>query len=123
MWREILPLTANGKINKRALPAPEGADRRQGATFVPPQTVLEELLVNVWKELLKLDRLGIHDIFFEIGAHSLLASQVVNRVQKVLELSIPLRTIFEYPTVEQFAKEVDRQLTPIFKENAEFMKR
>ena len=115
---EALPLTPNGKVDKRALPVPEMADRTQGMTYVAPRTALEELLVEVWQEVLKVDRIGIHDNFFELGGHSLLATRVIARLRNVLDLDIPLRTLFEQPTVEQLAQGLDTLLTAIFAEEA-----
>ena len=107
---EQLPLTLNGKIDRKALPAPNEADRTQGLTYVAPTTEVEELLVQLWQEVLKIDCIGIHDNFFELGGHSLLAMQVIARLRQGLELEIPLRTLFENPTVASFAKKIDTQL-------------
>ena len=115
---DALPLTPNGKVDRRALPAPAGDDRTQGMTYVAPRTVLEELLVEVWQEVLKVERIGIHDNFFELGGHSLLATRVIARLRNVLDLDIPLRTLFEQPTVEQLAQGLDTLLTAIFAEEA-----
>jgi acyl carrier protein len=115
---EAFPLTPNGKIDRKALPAPEAADRTRGTSYVAPRTVLEELLVEVWQEVLKVERIGIHDHFFEIGGHSLLATRVIARLRNVLDLDIPLRTLFEQPTVEQLAQGLDTRLTEIFAEEA-----
>ncbi len=114
---EIIPLTPNGKVDKRALPAPANADRTQGLTYVAPETVLEELLTTMWKDVLKLEKIGIHDNFFDLGGHSLLATQVMTRLRTVLELDIPLRTFFEHPTIQQLGQALDKELTPIFQEN------
>jgi acyl carrier protein len=77
---------------------------------------LEELLVEVWQEVLKVERIGIHDNFFELGGHSLLATQVVARLRHALEQDIPLRTLFEYPTVAQLASAIDTQLANTFQD-------
>jgi aryl carrier-like protein len=113
---EALPLTPNGKVNRRILPAPAGADRTQGMAYVAPRTVLEELLVQVWQEVIKLERIGIHDNFFELGGHSLLATQVVGRLRHVLEQDIPLRNLFEHPTIAQLASAIDTQLDNTFQD-------
>jgi len=105
-----LPLTLNGKVDRQNLPIPEAVDRIQSTSYVAPRTVLEELLVQVWQEVFKLERIGIHDHFFELGGHSLLATQVVARLRHVLEQDIPLRTLFEHPTVAQLASAIDTQL-------------
>jgi amino acid adenylation domain-containing protein len=109
-----LPLTPNGKVNKQALPAPKMADYTQGLIYVAPTTVVEELIVELWQEVLKIERIGIHDNFFELGGHSLVATQVIARLRQTLELDIPLRNVFEYPTIALFASAIDRQLAKTF---------
>jgi amino acid adenylation domain-containing protein len=92
-----LPLTPNGKVDRKALPAP---DRRQEeGTFIAPQTPSEELLVEIYQAVLKVERVGIHDNFFGLGGHSLLATQLVSRVREVFKVELPLRTLFENPTI------------------------
>ncbi len=92
-----LPLTANGKVDRRALPAPEfGASADQ---YAPPRTPTEEVLCGIWAEVLRLERVGIHNNFFELGGHSLLATQVISRVRQTFQTDPPLRSIFENPTV------------------------
>jgi hypothetical protein len=116
VFLESLPLTPNGKVDKRALPEPGIADRTHGMTFVLPYTVLEEILVQVWQEVLEIEQIGIHDNFFELGGHSLLASKVIARLRERLELDISLRLIFENPTVKQLAHCLDLQLNTAFSE-------
>ncbi|MBW8767933.1 MAG: AMP-binding protein, partial [Geodermatophilales bacterium] len=94
-----LPLTPSGKVDRRALPAPEGGRLELGAVYVAPRTALEELLAGIWAEVLGLDRVGVHDNFFALGGHSLLAAQVVSRAGEALEIEVPLRLLFEAPTV------------------------
>ncbi len=113
-WIQAMPLTPNGKIDKRALPTPERADRRQGMTYVAPETVLERLLTTMWEEVLKVEKVGIHDNFFELGGHSLLATQVVTRLRSGLEVDIPIRIIFDHPTIRQLGQVLDAELTTIF---------
>ncbi|MEX2492635.1 MAG: amino acid adenylation domain-containing protein [Nitrospirales bacterium] len=113
---DSLPLTANGKIDRKALPAPNEADRTQGRIYAPPTTELEELLVELWQEVLNVERIGIHENFFELGGHSLLATRMIARMRNTLELAIPLRTLFEYPTVAGFAKEIDDLLPDDFQD-------
>ena len=101
---DAFPLTPNGKVDRRALPAPDG----QTATeFVAPRTATEEALAAIWSEVLRRPAVGIHDDFFALGGHSLLATQVISRIQTRLQREIPLRALFEHPTVEQLAKAVD----------------
>ena len=110
-----LPLTANGKVNRRALPPPDRTHRTFTATpAVLPRTPLEELVAEVWADLLKVDQIGVHDNFFVLGGHSLLATQLLSRLRNILELDIPLRALFEYPTIAQLAREIDLQLANTF---------
>jgi len=101
---DALPLTSNGKIDRRALPAP-GMPASE-AIFVAPRDENEELLAGIWAEVLRRERIGIHDIFFEIGGHSLLATQVLARMRKVFGVELPLRALFETPTVADLAARV-----------------
>ncbi|HBP88789.1 MAG TPA: amino acid adenylation domain-containing protein [Nitrospirales bacterium] len=114
MFLEVLPLTPNGKVDKRALPVPEGINHSQRTTYVAPRNVLEELLVKVWQEVITVEKIGIHDHFFDIGGQSLLATQVIARLRQALDLDIPLRIIFEHPTVAQLANVIDAQLSNTF---------
>ncbi|HYO68075.1 MAG TPA: amino acid adenylation domain-containing protein, partial [Archangium sp.] len=101
---EALPLTPNGKVDRKALPAPELEE--VGAEYVPPRTALEELVAEVWASLLGVRRVGAHDHFFELGGHSLLATRVVSRVREAFGVELPLRAIFEAPTVAGLAGRV-----------------
>ena len=89
-----LPLTPNGKVDRKALPAPDQTrPELEGVDYVAPQTPIEHHLVEIWKELLGLERVGIHDNFFELGGHSLLATQLVSRLRAGEEgVEIPLRS-------------------------------
>jgi acyl-coenzyme A synthetase/AMP-(fatty) acid ligase/acyl carrier protein len=100
---DSLPLTPNGKIDRKALPAPESGRPDMEDSFVAPRTPIEEVLTGIWCEVLGLKQIGIHDNFFELGGHSLLATQVMSRLRKMFEIEIPLRTLFESPTVEGLA--------------------
>jgi amino acid adenylation domain-containing protein/FkbM family methyltransferase len=103
---EAIPLTPNGKVDRKALPAPDavaGDDR----AFVPPEGALEEQLAAIWAELLGRDRVGVEDNFFELGGHSLLAARMVGRVASQLEVELPLRAVFEQPTVRRLARRLD----------------
>jgi amino acid adenylation domain-containing protein len=103
---EAFPLTPNGKIDRRALPAPDG-NSQTAIAFVAPRTATEQALAAIWAEVLRRPAVGIHDDFFALGGHSLLATQVISRIQVRLQRDIPLRTLFERPTVEQLAKAVE----------------
>ena len=111
---ETLTLTPNGKVDRRALPVPDPTHRARTAAYVPPRTPVEELVAEMWQDLLKVDHISVHDNFFALGGHSLLATQVIGRLRNMLELDLPLRTLFEHPTVAQLAKEIDMQLANNF---------
>mgnify|MGYP001822430255 CR=1 FL=1 len=96
---EALPLTPNGKVDRIALPLPSGVRPQLEAEFIPPRTPVEERLAAIWEELLDVARLGVGDSFFELGGHSLLAVQLVSRLRDAFQVEIPLRAIFESPTV------------------------
>jgi amino acid adenylation domain-containing protein len=102
-----LPLTANGKVDRRSLPAPDLTQVQPHATFIAPSTPTEEMLAGIWAEILGLEKVGIHDNFFELGGHSLLATQVISRLQKVFQVELPLRQLFESPTVAGLAKDIE----------------
>jgi amino acid adenylation domain-containing protein len=101
-----LPLTANGKVDRQALPAPEQASM-EAASYVAPRTPTEQMVAQIWAEVLRLDRVGIHDNFFKIGGHSLKATQVISRVRKQLRKDLAIRLLFERPTVHEIARVVD----------------
>jgi len=105
---EHLPLTPNGKVDRRALPAPEYDRNMLGGAFVAPRNSLEELMAEVWREVLKREQVSVHDNFFELGGHSLLAAQVVARLARLLKVELPLRRMFEAPTIAELAGDVAR---------------
>jgi acyl carrier protein len=104
-----LPLNPNGKVDRKALPAPDQHRPELEAGFLAPRTPVEELLAGIWCEVLGLGRVGIHDNFFELGGHSLLATRVVAKVREALAVELPLRLLFETPTVAGLAAVVDGQ--------------
>jgi amino acid adenylation domain-containing protein len=105
MELDQLPLTRNGKLDRSRLPAP--AFDPQQATFVAPRTPTEESLARIWSEILNVERIGVNDNFFSLGGHSLLATQVFSRMQDVFGLELPLRALFEAPTVAELAERVN----------------
>lgn len=102
-----LPLNPSGKIDRRALPPPEGTRPDLEAAFVAPRTPLEETLADIWAQVLQLERVGVHDNFFDLGGHSLLATRLASRLREALELELPLRYFFESPTVAGLAENVE----------------
>ena len=107
---EAFPLTPNGKLDRKALPAPEGRSPELEGSYVAPRTPTEEVLASIWCEVLNLKRVGIHDNFFELGGHSLLAIQVVARLAKLLKLDLPLHRFFETATISTLAAELQKML-------------
>jgi amino acid adenylation domain-containing protein len=99
-----LPLTANGKVDRKALPAPDAG--RTDKDFVAPEGPVQERLAGIWAEVLKLERVGARDNFFELGGHSLLATQVLSRMKKAFGVELPLRTLFDSPTVAGLAEAI-----------------
>ncbi|MEL6263547.1 MAG: amino acid adenylation domain-containing protein [Cyanobacteria bacterium J06626_6] len=100
---EQLPLTPNGKVDRRSLPQPDHFVRELDTDLVEPQTQLQAQLAAIWQKLLSLDAVGIHDNFFELGGHSLLATQVISRVRTALSVALPVRSLFEEPTIAGLA--------------------
>ncbi|MBN3921607.1 MAG: AMP-binding protein [Nostoc sp. NMS4] len=101
---ESLPLTPSGKVDRRALPKPDlqsGADK-----YVAPRTPIEEMLTQLWAQVLKVEQVGIHDNFFELGGHSLLATQLISRIRKIFQVELPLRELFATATVGELAKSI-----------------
>jgi amino acid adenylation domain-containing protein/non-ribosomal peptide synthase protein (TIGR01720 family) len=104
---QALPLTANGKINRAALPAPD--DQRSAdsdALFVAPATPEQELIAQIWSELLGRSRIGLNDHFFALGGHSLIATQVIARIRSVMGIELPLRSLFESPTLAELSEQL-----------------
>jgi amino acid adenylation domain-containing protein len=101
---ERLPLTPSGKIDRKALPAPESKHIASDESYVAPRTPVEKLIADIWKDVLGVERVGVHDDFFEIGGQSLLATQLAYKIQQVLPVEISLRSFFEAPTVAQLAE-------------------
>jgi len=101
LFLETLPLTGNGKLDRKALPQPDASLLQQA--YVAPQSELEQQIATIWQDVLKLEQVGLTDDFFELGGHSLLATQVVSRVRQSLGLEVALRTLFEHSRLAAFA--------------------
>jgi amino acid adenylation domain-containing protein len=100
---EGFPLTPNGKVDRKALPAPDGGQHVPNEHYQAPQTPTQALLATIWAEVLNVKKVGIQDNFFDLGGHSLLATLVVARIRRSLATELPVRLIFEAPTIEAFA--------------------
>ncbi len=104
---DALPLLSNGKIDRRALPAPDRTRPELDKAFVAPRTATEDLVAGIWAQLLDIERVGIHDNFFDLGGHSLLATQAISRMREAFQVEIPLRRLFEVPTVAGLAESIE----------------
>ena len=109
IWVELdsLPLTSNGKVDKKALPDPELTDL--SAAYTAPRNETEQALADIWQELLHIERAGIYDNFFELGGHSLLAMRVVSAVRKELDVELSIRDLFVHPTIAGLGAFLDEQ--------------
>ncbi|RKH11913.1 amino acid adenylation domain-containing protein, partial [Corallococcus sp. CA053C] len=107
---DAFPLTPNGKVDRKALPAPDSGRMEPAAAFVAPRTSTEQRIAAAWSEILGVERVGLHASFFELGGHSLLATQVLSRIRHGFGVELPLRVLFEQPTVAGLAEHVDALL-------------
>lgn len=107
VFLDSLPRSPNGKVDHKALPAPELTGFEPEQNFVAPQTSIEKVLAQIWAEILGLEQVGIHADFFYLGGHSLLATQVMSRLQGEFQVALPLRTFFEQPTIANLALVID----------------
>ncbi len=103
---ESLPLTSSGKVDRRALPAPDGMRLDLGMAFVAPDDAIEESLAAIWREVLGRERVGVYDDFFVSGGHSLLAAQVLSRIQREFGVDLALRDFFSAPNIRSLAERI-----------------
>jgi amino acid adenylation domain-containing protein len=107
---ERMPLTPNGKIDRNALPEPELARADLIHHYVAPRTLVEEVLTGIWSDVLKIEPIGMLDTFFELGGRSLLATQVISRVRDTFKIEVPLRALFESPTIAELGEVVETEM-------------
>jgi NRPS condensation-like uncharacterized protein/acyl carrier protein len=105
---EKLPLSPNGKVDRKNLPAPEGTKPPAKNEFVPPRSEIEELIAQAWRNALQIENVGIHDNFFALGGHSLLAAQMVGALEEVFAKHVPLHVLFDAPTIADLAQELEK---------------
>ena len=103
---ERLPVTPNGKLDRSVLPEPEQVNK-EISVMTSPRTPVEEILSGIWKQVLRLERVGINSQFFELGGHSLLATQAVSRIREILGVELPLRALFETPVLAELAVRIE----------------
>jgi len=106
-----MPLTANGKINRKALPAPPSDSHVHEELYISPRTDTERSLASIWTDILHVDRVGIQDNFFAMGGHSLLATRAVARIRDTFKMDVPVRAVFEAPTIAKLAGLIDNSRT------------
>ena len=99
-----LPLRSNGKVDRSKLPEPDQLVRSE---WIAPSSATEVIVAEVWREVLKIENIGIHDSFFDLGGHSLSATRANTRLRQRLEVDLELRTLFEYPVLEDLANQID----------------
>jgi acyl carrier protein len=107
-----MPLTANGKVDRRALPAYELSRADASAKFVAPRTPIEETLVGIWCKVLSTQQVSVDDNFFDLGGHSLLVTRVLNAVREIYSIDLPMRMFFESPTVAALAEQLETAQQP-----------
>ncbi|HVF39888.1 MAG TPA: amino acid adenylation domain-containing protein, partial [Gemmatimonadaceae bacterium] len=100
---EVLPRTLNGKIDRRALPDPASSQPARASAFVPPRTRVEREVARMWGEVLRLDAISLDDDFYDLGGHSLAATRIANRIAETFGLELPLRSLFQCPTIAEMA--------------------
>jgi len=107
---DAMPLTQHGKIDRAALPEPDGVRSDPEQPFVGPRTPAEERLAEIWRDVLGVDRVGVHDTFFALGGHSLKATQLVSRVRDAFGVELPLRQVFQSSTIALLAQEIEDRI-------------
>jgi acyl carrier protein len=123
LFLDALALTPSGKIDRSSLPAQEWARTEAAQTYAPPRTPFETALAGIWAQVLGVERVGIDDNFFDLGGHSLLAVKVISRMLDTLQVELPVRAIFDAPTVADMAAFITTQHTKAAAEEEEQLDR
>jgi len=111
VFLDSIPLTTNGKVDRKALPAPSYEGVSAAREYVAPRTETEKALADIWAKLLKVERIGIHDDFFDLGGHSLMAMRAVSQIGEMYEVNLPLAVLLEAPTIAELAKKLRKEDT------------
>jgi amino acid adenylation domain-containing protein len=109
VFLDSIPLTTNGKVDRKALPAPSYEGVSAAREYVAPRTETEKALADIWAKLLKVERIGIHDDFFDLGGHSLMAMRAVSQIGEMYEVNLPLAVLLEAPTIAELAKKLHKE--------------
>jgi non-ribosomal peptide synthetase component F len=105
-----MPMTRNGKVDRDALPAPDELKTRYQSRYIAPRTLIEELLAVIWREVLEIQHVSVQDNFFELGGHSLLATLVISRLREIFNIEVPVRELFDRPTVAGLAESLEIEI-------------
>src|SRR5436305_1758940 len=103
---DALPLMPNGKVDRRALPKPDAARSEQEVIFIPPRTLAEEVVADIWDEILHVEQIGVYDNFFALGGHSLQAARIVSWLRDAFQVALSVRSLFEQPTIDGLVREL-----------------
>ena len=103
---DALPLMPNGKVDRRALPKPDAARSEQEVIFIPPRTLAEEVVADIWDEILHVEQIGVYDNFFALGGHSLQAARIVSWLRDAFQVALSVRSLFEQPTIDGLVREI-----------------
>ena len=109
---EKMPLTPNGKVDRKQLPAPQGSRVKAEGEFVAPKGNVEQSVATIWKEILHVEQIGVDDNFFDFGGHSLQVVQVQNRLRETIGVNVPVLKLFQFPTIRTLAKFISEQSAP-----------
>jgi hypothetical protein len=105
---ETFPLTANGKVDRRALPAPETSRPDLAVSYIAPRSEVEQTIASIWQQALKVEKVGVNDNFFELGGHSLLIIQVHHQITQAVKTDLTIAQMFQYPTIQSLAQYLER---------------